>query len=188
MVLTVQPGPSDVLCTMSAEDKAAVQSLLATSFDEMFAQVQRPPGADPGDKLLAVSIGFSGTGLRGALVIAAKPGFFVATYPLPPPDALPSADDVDDWARECGNQLLGRVKNRLGARGVQMSVSTPTALRGFELKISRRDREGAVLYSAKSQGLDVTVLFELERLDGQGLLAPNAPETDVSAEGESMLF
>jgi hypothetical protein len=73
-------------------------------------------------------------------VIAAKPGFFVATYPLPPPDALPSPDDVDDWARECANQLLGRVKNRLGARGVQMSVSTPTALRGFELKISGRDR------------------------------------------------
>jgi hypothetical protein len=173
---------------MSAEDKAAILSLLATSFDEMFAQSQRPPGADAGDVLLAVSIGFSGEGIRGALVIAAKPGFFVATYPLPPPEAVPGSDDVDDWARECANQLLGRMKNRLGTRGVQISVSTPMALRGFELHISRRDREGVVVYSAKCQGLDVTVVFELERLDGQELLAPNAAETAVSAEGESMIF
>ena len=174
---------------MSADDNAAVLALLATSFDEMFAQPVRPPGPQvPGEVLLAVSIGVSGPGLRGALVIAARPGFFVSTYPLPPAEALPAPDDVDDWARECANQLLGRVKNRLSARGVQMSVSTPTALRGFDLHISGRDRNGVVRYSAKSQGVDVTVLFELERLDGQSLLAPNAAESAISPEGESLIF
>jgi hypothetical protein len=174
---------------MSAEDKAAILGLLASSFEEMFTEAKHQPGAGgAGEVLLAVSIGFSGPGLRGALVMAARPGFFSATYPLPMPGAGLTPDDLDDWAREAANQLLGRVKNRLGARGVQMSVSTPTALRGFDIQISGRNRDGVVRYATKSHGVDVTVLFELERLDGHELLAPNAPESAASPEGESLLF
>jgi hypothetical protein len=172
---------------MNAEERAVLLGLLESSFEEMFAEAKRPatPSGER-EMLLGVSIGFSGPGLRGALVMAARPCFFAATYPLPGPE--PAAADVDDWARESANQMLGRVKNRLAARGLQMNVTTPIALRGIELHIAGRDRAGVVRYSTNRHATDVTVLFELERLDGQELLAPNAPESAASAEGESLLF
>ena len=77
---------------------------------------------------LAGVIGFTGA-MRGTLFIASTTSFFDAASPAP-------SADTGDWTAELANQLLGRLKNRLLRRGIEIAVATPVVVRGLRLSCS----------------------------------------------------
>src|SRR3981189_310354 len=65
---------------------------------------------------LVASIGFGNcNGLRGTLLIVARPEFFRSIYPMDIAANEISDKALADWASEVANQLLGRIKNLLSA-------------------------------------------------------------------------
>lgn len=145
------------------------------------------PGTDGLDNMVAASIGMSGPGLRGALVLMARISFFGASYPLrgagPPDD-----EALADWAGEMSNLILGGLRNRLAVRGIDFSLSTPTVVHGLHLRVSRRDEPMIVVRGLRVGDERVTVHCEVRRDGGLGLLAPNAPPSTASPVGETLLF
>ncbi|HEX3855033.1 MAG TPA: hypothetical protein VHW01_28920 [Polyangiaceae bacterium] len=84
------------------------------------------------------------------------------------------------------NQLLGRVKNQMLARGVEISPSTPIALRGEHLSPVLRQRLVAELFTA--EGGIVCVRMDCEFDEGFELAEETAGEAAPMSEGEPLLF
>jgi chemotaxis protein CheX len=178
---------------MKNEDRTVLTSLLVQICRDMFTPngeaLEELAGAagTPSDRenLLASSIGLSGSTVRGALVVVARPAFFKLTYPselgVPRSD-----DDVADWAGEVVNQLLGRIKNRLSTYGLDFTTSTPTVVRGDRLQL-RIDESNTIRRPLSIRGERVDVHFEIERDDDQPLLANGASGT-ATPEGHAFLF
>jgi chemotaxis protein CheX len=177
---------------MKNEDRTVLASLLVQICRDMFTPNGEPleelagtePPADR-EHLLASCIGLSGTTVRGALVVVARPTFFKLTYPaelgVPRTD-----DDVADWAGEVANQLLGRIKNRLSTYGLDFTTSTPTVVRGDRLQL-RIDESNTIRRPLSIRNDRVDIHFEIERDDDQALLANGASGT-ATPEGHAFLF
>jgi CheY-specific phosphatase CheX len=177
---------------MKNEDRTVLTSLLVQMCRDMFAAngeaFDEMNGGDaPLDRenLLAACIGLSGTTVRGALVVVARPTFFKATYP--PELGVPrSDDDVADWGGEVANQLLGRIKNRLSTYGLDFTTSTPTVVRGDRLQL-RIDESNTIRRPLTIRAERVDIHFEIERDDDQALLA-NGATGSATPEGHAFLF
>jgi CheY-specific phosphatase CheX len=177
---------------MKNDDRTVLASLLVQMCRDMFAPNNEPfeelPAGDPPPdraNLLASCIGLSGSTVRGALVVVARPTFFKATYPseLGVPR---NEDDVADWAGEVANQLLGRIKNRLSTYGLDFTTSTPTVVRGDRLQL-RIDENNTIRRGLMVRSERVDIHFEIERDDDQPLLANGATGT-ATPEGHAFLF
>jgi CheY-specific phosphatase CheX len=177
---------------MKNEDRTVLTSLLVQMCRDMFAangesfeELSVAAAQHDTENLLASCIGLSGTTVRGALVVVARPAFFRLTYPselgVPRTD-----DDVADWAGEVANQLLGRIKNRLSTYGLDFTTSTPTVVRGDRLQL-RIDEANTIRRQLGIRGERVDIHFEIERDDDQPLLANGATGT-ATPEGHAFLF
>ena len=175
---------------MTPHDRATLTALLVELCGEMFAPggplVELTEGAAPTESRLAASVGLSASDLRGALTIVARSDFFRATYP--PELGAPRPEDLEDWAREAVNQLLGRLKNRFAAHGITFSISTPTVVRGEHLRLCPVEESTRISRALGVGGERVDVHFHIERDDGKGLLERAGPPVATSAEGAALLF
>lgn len=70
-------------------------------------------------------LGFTGTKMRGSLLLAGTPGPFQRSRP--------AQGTLHDWVGELANQLLGRLKVQLLEQGAEISLSTPVVLQGEHL-------------------------------------------------------
>jgi chemotaxis protein CheX len=177
---------------MKNEDRTVLTSLLVQMCRDMFAsngegfdELAAAASIEDRENLLASAIGLSGSTVRGALVVVARPSFFKLTYPselgVPRSD-----DDVADWAGEVANQLLGRIKNRLSTYGLDFTTSTPTVVRGDRLQL-RIDEANTIRRNLSIRAERVDLHFEIERDDDQPLLANGATGT-ATPEGHAFLF
>jgi hypothetical protein len=82
------------------------------------------------ERELAVTVSFGGPFLRGTLALAVTRPLLCALSPL-----RDASDTLEhgDWIRELGNQLLGRVKNKLVPYGIALSSGAAAVLEGREL-------------------------------------------------------
>jgi hypothetical protein len=136
-----------------------------------------------------VSIGLgSPAGLRGKLVIIARPEFFRSTYPRDISAGEVSNPALADWASEVANQLLGRIKNRLSAHAVNFALGTPAVIGGDRLRILCRDRPGSLVRSVRIDGRRMDLMLEMERSDGGRILGSDGERVPTAAEGTSLLF
>jgi CheY-specific phosphatase CheX len=136
---------------------------------------------------IGASIGFTGTSLRGSLVLISSKRLIKTVLPVAVGRGSESAQ-IADWMGELSNQTLGRIKNRLLAYGVTLEMSTPTVL--FGLSISRRDtgsivrREFCFRHGVETLAVSLDALaspeFELTRKESA--VGPGV------AEGEIALF
>ncbi len=76
-------------------------------------------------------LGFSGDELRGSVVLAATSQTLLDSNPV-------AGGSARDWIAELANQFLGRLKLRLLARNVVISLATPVVLRGEHLSLEAR--------------------------------------------------
>ncbi|MEO6774315.1 MAG: chemotaxis protein CheX [Kofleriaceae bacterium] len=120
-------------------------------------------------------IGFTGPDIRGSLMLAcsSEPLKLVGGEGL---------TTMRDWLAELTNQLLGRVKNRLVAMGVDFYASTPVVLGGGRIAPINSQPLGH-LFTA--DGGVVSVWFDTELRAGLELV----PTTNaVLREGSTLLF
>jgi hypothetical protein len=115
--------------------------------------------------------------MRGAILLASTREPLGRTSPV-------NDTSLREWVAELSNQLIGRVKNKLVARGVVLHVSTPVVLRGQHLTpLTRTDKP---IVFACDKGC-VCVWMDVELIAGVDLTALREGAASMN-EGEGMLF
>ncbi len=149
-----------------------------------------PEGTAPESRegKLAAVIGFTGESMRGALAFVASEKLLRVLYPIP--NQQPSEAEVADWAGEFVNQLLGRLRNRLLPRGVEIHVSMPKVMAAAHLRLTGTATVQAcnLRFFAGPERSQVEIWFDALIAPGVDLasIAPSAPEP--VKEGEHLLF
>ncbi len=168
---------------MTSINQQQLDQLVAENCLKLFADYQLEIRAEAPTEELAAEpfllcgiIGFTSKYLRGALVLA--------TTREPLERTNPAAASHRDWICELSNQLLGRVKNQLLGRGVEIFPSTPIALRGEHLSPVLQQRLVAELFTVDGGVVCVWMDCEFEAgFEFSELAQPNA-----APEGEAILF
>jgi CheY-specific phosphatase CheX len=120
-------------------------------------------------------MGFVGDRVRGTCLLAAPQGTVEA--------AAPRDAGARDWVGELANQLVGRLKAKLMARGATIALSTPVVLRGVRLSpLPRTDVAPVVFESTAGR---VLVWLEVEIEDDFQLGEERALK---ASEGELLVF
>ena len=123
-------------------------------------------------------VGYSGEQMRGTLLLA--------TSREPLGRTSPTTDaSLREWIAELSNQLLGRIKNKLLARGVTLHLSTPIVLRGQHL--APLSRTELVPFAFICDGGQVCVWFDAELSAGIDL-SIIVETAGLAEEGTSTLF
>jgi hypothetical protein len=137
----------------------------------------RPPvwNQSPEDSILFGIMGFVGDQLRATCLLGMNQGLLEA---IRPPGAR-----IRDWLGELSNQLLGRLKMKLTARGLNVALTTPLALSGVRLTPLPRAGVGPMVFTS-AQG-PVLVWLEMEAEAGVAL-GPERPSD--YAPGEFLVF
>jgi hypothetical protein len=136
-------------------------------------------GAMRGAELLYCGVvGFTGDQMRGTLLLATSSEPLGRTSPT-------SDASLREWIAELSNQLLGRVKNRLIPRGVELHLSTPVVLRGQH--IAPVSRAELIPFAFSCDGGYVCVWFDAELSAGVDLTQVSETEGLV-VEGSTTLF
>ena len=130
-------------------------------------------------------IGFTGTGLRGTLVIATSSGLVARMEPLTGMAHIPLRDRIRDWVGELSNLVLGRVKVGLGHHGVVVGLSTPVAFTGEHLRLGAVQVSRTRSWDFASPEGEVRVWLEAEI--EENVLLVSIPGPDLTA-GEPVLF
>jgi len=139
-------------------------------------------GEVPFPDTLAVAgvMGFGGKQMRGAVVLAATDGPLMATNPT-------QSASQRDWICELANQLVGRMKLRLLALGVEILLATPAGLTGVSLSPLAARPRGLKVFSAGS-GL-ICAWVDCEKVVGfEAQSTPPLPTEAAVTEGELLLF
>ncbi|MEO7035306.1 MAG: hypothetical protein ABI548_15395 [Polyangiaceae bacterium] len=171
---------------MTSTNKETLDRLVAENCLKLFKDYQLEIRAGvPGESvaterfLLCGIIGFTSKQVRGALVLATTSEPLERTNP----SASPSHRD---WICELANQMLGRVKNQMLSRGVEIFPSTPIALRGEHLSPVLQQRLVAELFTA--EGGVVCVWMDCEFSDGFEFPEARVCDAAPVLEGEAILF
>jgi hypothetical protein len=125
-------------------------------------------------------MGFGGKQMRGALVLASTKELLEHTSPA-------NRDAQRDWICELANQLVGRVKNRLLRRGVEILLATPTALRGDNICPVPTRLRAPQVFAALGGFVCVWIDCELAPGFEIPIAAEEGTEPPVS-EGDTLLF
>jgi hypothetical protein len=164
------------------EISARVSALAALACQELFAaygvtldRTQARFEEFDGSVMSGV-MGFVGTRLRGTCLLASEP------YPLE--ISCPAGGRTRDWIGELTNQLVGRLKTKLMAHGVEVFVTTPIVLTGARVQPIPR---GLLLPSVfAAAGGNVLVWVEAE--SGHDLILSTEARIESAEEGEILLF
>lgn len=142
----------------------------------------------PEDTSVFAVLGFSGDAVKGAIVIGAERAVAAKLVPEGFCDGEPTDDIVCDQMGEIANQLLGRLKNRLLAGGVVLSLATPTTAIGrrvrFTLGAEASSRTHVIAWDDGQVFVRFDAVFAPEFELGDLDSAPEAAMT----EGDMMLF
>jgi hypothetical protein len=181
---------------VDAEELAAIRTMVIEASTDFFATFElpvrvlaagEPTSPDPHtDHDIAGFIGFAGP-VRGSLTIAGSTGLFSSTYPAKVA-AQPGPGELFDWTGEMANQLLGRIKRRFCARGVDFAASTPTAVRGRDIGRRSPVRNGTCDLRIDVGGEVMWLCFEVCPPPSGKIFNESAEPMECSPEGELMLF
>ena len=163
-----------------SETTRAIQALAGAACTELMqaygVQLNPTLGWGESDEVMFSGVmGFVGESVRGTCLLAAPQGTVEA--------AAPKDAGARDWVGELANQLVGRLKAKLMARGATIALSTPVVLRGVKLSpLPRTDVEPVVFESTAGK---VLVWLEVEIDDGFQLGEERALK---ASEGELLVF
>jgi CheY-specific phosphatase CheX len=140
-----------------------------------------------GPSVMAV-IGYAATTVRGSLLLLTSRAVVAALQPAELRDEPPTEAALRDVLGEFCNMLVGRMKNRLVARGIAPLLSTPTTIFGDDLKLPVPTSGMSAWQRFSSSAGDIHV-----RLDATFDLDFALPEgesgaPDLPVEGETVLF
>ncbi len=131
-----------------------------------------------GDLNLISVIGFGGRQIAGSLVLGAT------EQPLQ--ESRPGSASARDWIAELANQLLGRIKNKVLARGIEFFAMPPAVVSGQHLApITSRPDFKPLLFATRG---GVVCLWIEVVLAGALDLVPLPADERTPSEGEVILF
>ncbi len=131
-------------------------------------------------------IGFYGEAMRGALGLGIDRRIVLRMLEQYA-SASHFAVSAEDFVGETANQLLGRVKNRLLAYGVEFGIALPMVLRGIEVHLAKSTSEVWPYRFASPQGA-ITVWFDARIEPGLVLARTEGRADTVACEGEVTMF
>lgn len=160
---------------------------LFEAHEQAFAFTSDTEGAlplTPSEPLVAASIGYTGEGIRGSLVL------------------LTSSQVARSWSSECeldeialcdivgefSNMLLGRMKSRIIPYGVTLSIALPISAIGRDLRVLSSPGGTSLWQTFHGDAGDVHVRLDLN-LDAEFAMyaLPDEP-TPSAVEGDVLLF
>jgi CheY-specific phosphatase CheX len=109
----------------------------------------------------AAAVGFTGSTMRGSLLIAVPSEISRRTCPLP-------SHAYRAWVAELSNQLLGRIKSKLLSYGVELHVTIPVVIPARLL--TPCSSPDLVAHRFTSEAGDVLVWFDYEAVAGLTLV------------------
>ena len=139
------------------------------------------------DQLVAF-MGFSGEMLRGTLTLVAPIALMRETYPLPLTDGPRSELDVFDWSAEIANRLLGRIKNGLASRGLEVEPSTPRVMIADQIQILRSLRGSVCSVFFSAGPWPFGLWFDAIAPEGVALFSAERVPDETPPEGDVLLF
>lgn len=160
-----------------------VGSLAANACIELFGAygVELSPAGNrwelSDDPVLSGVMGFVGARLRGTCLLASAAGPLAA--------ACPEGGRVRDWIGELTNQLVGRLKTKLLARGIEVALTTPIILSGARLQPVPR---GALLPTVLSSNSGLVLVWIEAEAAGAVEFGSEHPQHPSSGEGDILLF
>jgi hypothetical protein len=129
-----------------------------------------------GEPVLSGVIGFVGSRVRGTCLLASTEAPITASSP--------PGGRARDWVGELTNQLMGRMKSKLVARGLSVELTTPIVLSGVRIEPLPKAKLEPIVLSGKEG--PVLVWLELETTSGFRLDAER--EGLSGTEGDVLLF
>lgn len=161
--------------------KAAAEDLFDTYGCPLKVVADLPEERTTLNLALGAAIGFTSTHVRGVLAIAVDEQLARNMNPV-----AQAGDDGShqDWIGELSNQLLGRLKNKLLSRGVELALSTPMIVRGTDLQLGAAS-SGATKVTFEDGDLSAEVWWDAEVDEG---LVLTEGEDEAHAEGDMLLF
>lgn len=163
-----------------SETTRAIQALAGAACVELMQAYNvelksAPSWSESDDVMFSGVMSFVGDSVRGTCLLAAPQGTVIA--------AAPRQASARDWVGELANQLVGRLKAKLMARGATIALSTPVVLRGVRLSpLPRTDVEPVVFQSPAGK---VLVWLEVEVEADFQLGEERRPSV---SEGELLVF
>lgn len=103
-------------------------------FEHLSVEVTIEAKAERVSSDIACSVGFASPHLRGSLTMTAERNFVSESRPAELRITDANETEISDWMGELGNQLLGRLKNRLISHGVVIDLGTPAVLCGVDIR------------------------------------------------------
>jgi hypothetical protein len=128
------------------------------------------------DILYCGVMGFVGAKVRGSVLLAATK---IAVERSCPPNGV-----ARDWTGELTNQLVGRVKTRLLARGIKTMLATPLVLQGEHIAPVPRRKLNPGCFSSNPGVVLVWVDVEC---DSDFVLGDDSEEP-ATGEGDALFF
>jgi CheY-specific phosphatase CheX len=129
------------------------------------------------ENVMSGVMGFVGTRLRGTCLLSSAKSTLDAS--------CPAGNRARDWIGELTNQLVGRLKTKLIARGVEVFLTTPIVLTGAHIRPVPRGLLQPTRFSSATGG----VLVWVEAESGSDLtLSTELPSHDASGEGDILIF
>lgn len=111
--------------------------------------------AESDEVMFSGVMGFVGESVRGTCLLAAPQGTVQA--------AAPQDAHARDWVGELANQLVGRLKAKLMARGATIALSTPVVLCGVRLSPLPRTDVEPIVFDSPSGKVMVWLEVEIEK-------------------------
>lgn len=139
-----------------------------------------PAGAKETANPLTAVVGFHGAAISGTVMLVVDSALLRAS--------VQTRETTErEWIAELANQLLGRVKNRLLAYGVDVAALTPTVLSSVRIVPNgpRDQRQGITMVA---NGNRVTVWVDYHVKDAERLAKLARGDAQVGREGDLILF
>lgn len=179
---------------MQPDDVAELRKIVVEAAREVFpgcgidvGEQREPVEEAPDTKRLVAVMGFSGGLIRGSLALVAPVEVMKAAYPLPLA-AQHWEFDVFDWSGEVANRLLGKIKNALAERGVEVEPSTPRVLHAERLQAVGSMRRTICSMAFLTKESWIEIWFDAIAAQGRRLLSPPDPARIPPPEGDILLF
>jgi CheY-specific phosphatase CheX len=180
---------------MQIEKPCSVRDLLSSSVVEFFDSYGVECAALPDDEGEAAQeslelgsiVGLRGKAVRGALAFVAPVSLITDLLPVPQ-DEEHVEIQLRDWCAEIANQVVGRLKNKLGSMTVDFDVGTPVCFTGRAIRLVFLPGAEGLSLSFRAAAtpvrvhLDCSIGFECTALDAVG------EDLRIAAEGDVILF
>jgi len=152
----------------------------AELFDAYDARCELLDAAPPAEGQMCGILGFTGDRLCGSVVLSASHDAVASTNPI-------GDGATRSWTSELTNQLVGRFKNELFRRGVEVAMSVPVVLTATQLTPMTQAQPTYLQITKGAAHGAVTLWLEIEA-DAELVLSEPSADTAIAAEGESFMF